>query len=88
MTDTFTIGTAEFAGDLKLYPQARKVLAHLLRGKDITRLKAERVYNISNIADSILQLRKAGYEISTERRVDETGHRYASYRLVQKVKVH
>ena len=88
MTDTFTIGTASFAGDLSLRPQTRKVLAHLLQGKDLTPLKAMAVYHIRNIADCIMELRKNGYDISTERAVDEVGGRYVHYRLVKKVKAH
>jgi hypothetical protein len=86
MTDTFTIGTAGFAGDLKLPRQARKVLAHLLQGKDLTPLTAIGVYHIYRLAARIHDLREAGYDISTEMREDGVGGRYASYRLVNKKK--
>jgi hypothetical protein len=80
--DTFTIGTTpNIANDLQLPTQARKVLAHLERHGDITRLKADKVYGIVNLPDCVYRLKMAGYEIRTERPVDDGGVRYVRYVL-------
>jgi hypothetical protein len=86
MSDTFTIGVTTIANDLRLPPQARVILGHLLKGKDITPLKAFSVYHVRNIADCVMRIKRAGYDVTTERRVDEVGGRYVSYRLAPKVK--
>lgn len=80
--DTFTIGVPNLAGDLELPEQARKVLAHLEKHGDITRLKADKVYGIVNLPDCIYRLRGEGYAILTERPVDDAGVRYVRYVLV------
>lgn len=81
MTDTFTIGVTNLANDLGLPDQARKVLAHLEKHGDITRLKADKVYDIVNLPDCIYRLREVGYAIRTERPVDDAGVRYVRYVL-------
>jgi hypothetical protein len=86
MTDTFTIGTSNFARDLKLAPQPRKILAHLLQGKDITSATSMLVYHIPRLSDCILKIRRAGYNVVTEMKEDEVGGQYGSYRLVPMVK--
>jgi hypothetical protein len=81
MSDTLTLGAPSLANDLRLPDQARKVLAHLLRHGDITRLKADKVYGIVNLPDCIYRLKLAGYSVRTERPVDEGGVRYVRYVL-------
>jgi hypothetical protein len=77
--DTLTIGAPSLSTDLTLPPQARKVLAHLEKHGDITRLKADKVYDIVNLPDCIYRLKLAGYDIITERPVDDGGVRYVRY---------
>ncbi|MBW7970981.1 helix-turn-helix domain-containing protein [Bradyrhizobium sp. BR 10289] len=74
MTDTLTIDAAHDN-------QTDKVLGHLLKHGDITRLKADKVYGIVNLPDCIYQLRNRGYDITTERPVDDGGVRYVRYVL-------
>jgi hypothetical protein len=79
--DTLTIGVSNLATDLSLPSQARKVLAHLEKHGDITRLKADKVYGIVNLPDCIYRLKLAGYSVRTERPVDDAGVRYVRYVL-------
>lgn len=81
MTATITLGTPNYADDLRLPPQARKVLAHLKEGKSITPSKAQTIYSIWRLAARIKELRDAGYKVVTEYRQDEQGHRYGCYWL-------
>jgi hypothetical protein len=76
-----TLGVPTLAMDLQLPEQARKVLAHLEKHGDITRLKADKVYGIVNLPDCIYRLREAGYIVHTERPVDDGGVRYVRYVL-------
>lgn len=78
---TMTMPTV--ADDLRITPQARKVLKHLKDGKSITPMEALVVHNISRLASCIEEIRnKAGYTVNTELRRDDAGHRYARYVLV------
>jgi hypothetical protein len=79
--DTLTIGVPNLAKDLTLPEQARKVLAHLEKHGDITRLKADKVYGIVNLPDCVYRLKRAGYSVRTERPVDDGGVRYVRYVL-------
>lgn len=83
-SDEIVIGTTTLAGDVGLPPQTRKVLAHLLAGKEITRLKADKVYGIVNLPDCIYRLREEGYDVVTTRAKDEEGRRYVVYSLPPK----
>lgn len=78
---TITIGTPTLADDLRLTPQSRKILAHLLQGKSISPSESERVYQIYRLSDCVLKIRRAGYNVETEMSVDETGHKYGRYKL-------
>lgn len=81
--DTFTVGTStELAETIGLPKQQKKILNHLLGGKNITRLKADHVYKVTNLPDVIMKLRRRGYPITTTVETDESGSKYASYRLV------
>lgn len=70
------------ADDLNLYPQDRTVLAHLKSGKAITPMKALVVYGLSRLAAHIHNIRKIGYTVTKTMATDESGHKYASYKLV------
>jgi hypothetical protein len=80
MHGTLILGTPSVADDLRLTPQARKVLAHLNSGKTITPLKASKVYDIDRLADVIWKIKRVGYRIETTLHTDESGKRYAEYR--------
>jgi hypothetical protein len=83
MSDTFTIGTVKSLSDaIKLAPQPRRILAHLLKNKTISPLEASHVYHIPRLSDCILKIRRAGYKVVTEMREDEVGGQYGVYRLV------
>lgn len=79
-----TLGTPTLASDLKLPPQARKILAHLKQGKTITPVEALIVYNIYRLSDCIMKIRRAGHDVQMEMRQDEQGHKYARYKLAKK----
>lgn len=66
---------------INLYPQTRKVLAHLERTGSISPLEAFGVYRITRLAARIKELRDVGFNIVTDLKEDATGTRYASYRL-------
>lgn len=83
MSDTMTLGTTSLSTDLKLPPQARRILAHLERGKTITPMESMIVYSIYRLSDCIFKIRKAGHNVVREDRVDEQGHKYARYSLVK-----
>jgi hypothetical protein len=81
MTDTFTIGTQNFATDLRLGPQCKKILAHLKDGKTITNNESMLVYHVFRLSDVILKLRRHGYNVTTTMKEDGVGGKYASYKL-------
>lgn len=80
---TLTLGVPSIAKDLKLPPQARKILAHLEKGKTITPMESMIVYSIYRLSDCILKIRVAGYPVLTEEKQDAQGHKYARYRLAR-----
>lgn len=69
------------ASDLRLKPQSRKVLRHLADGSSITPSEAATVYSIWRLAACIFDIRKIGYKVTTERREDAQGHKYARYTM-------
>ena len=69
------------ADDLRLRPSDRTILAHLRSGKEITPMKALVVYGLSRLAAHVHRIRQAGYDVKTTHSKDESGHKYASYRL-------
>jgi hypothetical protein len=81
MSAVMTLGTTTLASDLRLPPQARKILAHLEAGKTITPSKALTIYSIYRLSDCIFKLRNAGHDVVTDNCVDEQGHKYAKYSL-------
>jgi hypothetical protein len=79
---TVTLCTPSLIGDLRLKPQARRVLRYLRKGKSITPMKALVELNISRLAPCIYEIRKhAGYNVSSEVDRDESGHKFARYWL-------
>lgn len=86
MRDTFTIGTPNYAADLRLGPQCRKILAHMKERGTITNMESFGVYHVSRLSDVIMKLRHAGYNIITTMKEDGVGGKYASYKLVQATK--
>jgi hypothetical protein len=83
MSETLTIGTTNFASDLRLTPQARKILAHLKSGKTITNAESMLVYHIYRLSDCILKIRRAGYDVKLTIKRDGVGGKYASYKLAR-----
>lgn len=69
------------AADLNLKPSTKRILSHLRRRGSITPLEAMAAYSTMRIAPAIYDLRRAGYNIATERRRDENGHQYVRYTL-------
>jgi hypothetical protein len=61
--------------------QRQTVLDHLLAGKTLTPLKARAVYRIERLAARIFELKKAGHNIVTSVKIDESGREYAEYRI-------
>jgi hypothetical protein len=81
---TLSLGVPTLASDLRLKPQARKILAHLEAGNSITPGEAILVYTNFRLAASIFELRKAGYNVVKDMREDAQGRRYARYTLPQR----
>jgi hypothetical protein len=80
--DTVTLSRPSAAADLRVTPQARRVLAYLRKGKSITPMKALVELNISRLASCIHEIRRrAGYTVGVEIDRDEAGHRFARYWL-------
>lgn len=73
--------SVSFMKQLGLTPQAKVVLAHLGRNSSITPLEANSNYQISRLASCIGELRAAGYQVRTDIRKDQTGHKYGRYSL-------
>jgi hypothetical protein len=79
--ENISLGVPSIADDLRLKPQARKVLAHLRAGKSISPLEAQNVYAVYRLAASIYEIKNAGYKIAKVIKQDEAGHKYARYSL-------
>jgi hypothetical protein len=80
-TDTITLGVPTIADDLRLKPQARKILAHLRSGQSISPLEAQNVYAVYRLAASICEIKKLGYKIDGVIKQDASGHKYKRYSL-------
>lgn len=79
--DTMTLAKPSIANDLRLTPQARRILAHLESGKSITPMEAIVVYTIPRLASCINEIRKVGYKVDMSLRRDEQGHKYGRYTI-------
>jgi hypothetical protein len=64
-----------------LYPQTRTILRHLEKRGSISPMEALMAYGCTRLAARIHELREAGFDISTDLRTDQAGHRYARYRM-------
>ena len=51
--------------------------------RGITRWEAEPLYRVASLSRRITDLRKRGYKVRAEHRVDPTGRRYVRYFLEQ-----
>lgn len=70
------------ANDLRLTPQARTILGHLLRHKTITPQESLTVYSVPRLASCIHEIRtKGGRDVSMKIKRDDQGHKYARYTL-------
>lgn len=67
---------------INLSPQQKTILQHLMKGQTISNVESLIVYNISRLSDVILKLRRKGFPVETEVRVDNMGHKYSRYSLV------
>jgi hypothetical protein len=73
---------AQFTRAMSLSPQQKTILGHLSRDpRGISNMEALVVYNISRLSDVVLKLRRKGFEVQTEVRVDNAGHKYSRYTL-------
>jgi hypothetical protein len=80
--NTVNLVRPSIADDLRITPQARRVLAYLQKGKRITPMKAMVELSISRLASCIHEIRKrAGYTVDMEIDQDEVGHKFARYTL-------
>lgn len=67
--------------ELRLKPQARKVLRHLEKDTSISPLEALMVHGIYRLAASIHELRREGFNVTTTMHKDAAGKKYARYYL-------
>ena len=72
---------ATIAKELNLTPLAKTVLFHLRKRGSITGMEAMIAYGTMKVARPVHELRTAGYDITSEMRKDEAGHRYTRYTL-------
>lgn len=67
--------------ELRLTPQAKRILLHLEKHKSVTPLEALGVYGIFRLAARIWELRQIGKQITTVYMQDDNGKPYARYVL-------
>lgn len=72
---------AQFIRAISLSPQQKTILGHLRSKQSISNMEALIVYNISRLSDVVHKLRAKGFEVETEVRVDNAGHKYSRYTL-------
>lgn len=61
--------------------QKQKILDHLTKVGSISFLEAWTLYSVRSLPRRIKDLREQGYEIISDKRVDNTGQRYVRYSL-------
>lgn len=61
--------------------QVERIKQHLKDNKSITPMEALMVYGIYRLSAVILTLRQAGLDIVTNMKADESGKKYAQYKL-------
>lgn len=80
--ETITLGVKpSIADDLRLKPQARRVLSHLKSGHALTHLEAQAVYGIWSLSSRVSELKSVGYKVKRQLKNDAMGKRYASYSM-------
>jgi len=67
--------------ELRVTPQARKVLSHLERRGSISPMEAIITYGITRLAARVFELREIGITVLTTLKRDENGKPYARYTL-------
>jgi hypothetical protein len=72
---------ANLVNAMNLSPQQKVILGHLAAKGSISNVESLVVHNISRLSDVILKLRRKGYDILTDVRVDASGHKYSRYTL-------
>ena len=72
---------ANLVNAMNLSPQQKVILGHLASGKSISDIESQIVYQIKRLSDVVLKLRRKGYNIVTDVRQDNTGHKYSRYTL-------
>ena len=72
--------------ELRLKPQARKILLHLER-QSISPMEALLVHGIYRLSASIHELRTEGFRVLTTMHKDASGKKYARYHLANMRKV-
>jgi hypothetical protein len=72
---------AQFIRAINLGPQQKTILSHLTSGRSISNMEALVVYNISRLSDVVHKLRRKGFDVHTDVRVDNAGHKYSRYSL-------
>jgi hypothetical protein len=66
--------------ELRLKPQARKVLRHLEKDS-LSPMEAWGVYGIYRLAASIHEIRREGFKVLTTMHEDAAGKKYARYHM-------
>lgn len=72
---------SQLTSAMSLSPQQKTILGHLMAGKSISDVESIVVYQIKRLSDVVLKLRRKGFPVKTEIRVDNTGHKYSRYTL-------
>jgi len=66
--------------------QEQRILDHLMDVGSISGIEAQSMYKVRSLTRRITSLRRAGYDIYSEWKVDHTGQRYVRYWLRSKAK--
>jgi hypothetical protein len=61
-----------------------RVIAYLTSGRSLTQLEAISLFSLFRLSSVILNLRRQGFNIKTNLKVDVNGTEYAEYALVTK----
>ena len=67
--------------ELRLKPQARRILRHLEKSASISPMEALIVHGVYRLAASIHEIRKEGFKVYTTMHKDASGKKYARYHL-------
>jgi hypothetical protein len=72
---------AQLTRAINLSPQQKTILQHLMSGRSISTMESIIVYKIGRLSDVILKLRRKGFPVDTDVRVDNAGTKYSRYSL-------